>query len=432
MRITHSSLASIIGTIVATVISLAFLAFPGQIKAQDYQLEGLGTFGGQASFGMAINDGGAMTGYFEIRKSVGVHWHGFVWADGEEWDTGSVNGTNSWMDDINNAGQAVGYSDVGPAEFHAAIWERGVIRSLGTLGGVFSRARAINDVGVAAGMSDNANGNARGCIWWPNGTTTELPTLGGSESQAMDINERNQVVGFARDFNNVGRAFFWAKGALFELPSLGDKFTKAEAINNFGVIAGWSQTADGYFHAVSWDSSYPVDLGTVGGNNSWAYDINDNGIIVGTSEDANGLLRATVWLPSGPLDLNSLLASQDQDWNLRKAFGVNDAGEVVGLGQFKGMPQAWVMRPGGLLLHAPITWVAPGSIELRAEGAQPGATISFVDSGTRLVGTAIADQFGRASWLVQAPAGTSGRPVNIQAAEASTGRWSPPVVFRQP
>jgi probable HAF family extracellular repeat protein len=70
-----------------------------------------------------------------------------------------------------------------------------------------------------------------------------------------------------------------------------------------------------------------VDLGTLGGTESYAFDVNIHGDVVGTSLTSTGETRAFLYHMGSMTNLGVL----DGTNNYSQAFGINDAGSVVGI-----------------------------------------------------------------------------------------------------
>ena len=92
------------------------------------------------------------------------------------------------------------------------------------------------------------------------------------------------------------------------------------------------------------------DLGTLGGMNSIAGSINDDGTIVGQADTprtaATGLPDAFVDYGMGLVDLNSLISSKAQShWDLVQALGINQTGQIVGIGLLDGSAHAFLLTP---------------------------------------------------------------------------------------
>ena len=94
-----------------------------------------------------------------------------------------------------------------------AVEQQFTVRDLGTLGGTLSHANSINEQGEVAGVAQNAAGEPRAFLWRAGQGMRSLGTLGGSQSRARGINDRTEVVGFSeiRPGSPVTRAFLWSE-----------------------------------------------------------------------------------------------------------------------------------------------------------------------------------------------------------------------------
>ena len=241
---------------------------------------------------------------------------------------------------------------------------------LGTLGGVNSQEQwpVKDNQGLIVGSSETAatdpfaedfcgfDANAglppTGLIClgflWHDGGMTALPTLGGNNAQALGINNRGQIVGFAeQNSQSQGckapqvldiQAVIWGPktGEIQILPPLlGDVSAWAIGINDSGQITGLSGdcfspnfNAGGGTpqHAVVWQNDGVTDIGTLGGSSIFPWAINSRGQVVGqASVPGDTTTHTFLWHKGVMRDLGVVPGD-----TLSAAFGLNDQGQVVG------------------------------------------------------------------------------------------------------
>lgn len=284
-----------------------------------------------------------------------------------------LSGTMAAGNSINAGGVVAGYATLsGNTVQHATLWENGAIVNLGTLGGPNSGILwpGLNNRGMAAGVAEKSELDPLGESWscsaffpvptghicrgflWSNGRMTAMPTFGGNNSFATEVNDRGMVVGWAEtpvhdptcDSTQVlqFRAAVWdpERNRIEQLrPLAGDSASAATAINDRDQVVGISGRCDiavGRFsarRAVMWDHGEVVDIGGLGGV-AWntAMAINNEGVVVGfadTTGDQTGApnFHAFIWTRAeGIKDLGTLSGDV-----LSEALGINDQGQVVGV-----------------------------------------------------------------------------------------------------
>ena len=189
---------------------------------------------------------------------------------------------------------------------------------------------------------------------WENGVMRPLPTLGGNNGAAYQINS-HAAAGMAETHTPDStcppsgpqkltfKPAVWQKGGVLELPTYaGDPDGNAHAINDLEQMAGGSGVCSAFnpiwltnlqpLHALLWDGGKAIDLGTLGGtghgNGIMALDLNNRGQVIGFSDlEGDVDFHAFLWTrAAGMQDLSALPGDVDS-----AAIGMNDSGQVVGV-----------------------------------------------------------------------------------------------------
>lgn len=225
---------------------------------------------------------------------------------------------------------------------------------------------AINSDGVVAGEFRPRQGKrASSPFIFVDGVIHSLGTpLGRVHAGAHGINDLGQVVGLTQEYA-LSRAFLWQQGTgHIDLGTLGGEIARAYAINNAGTVVGWSSTADQQTHAFAYQDGAMHDIHQIGAESD-AKAISPSGIIVGNWIDANYERRAFIYRDGVMQDLDPQLA-----YSYAFAYGVNDAGQVVGSGAVLGSDanQAVMWQDG--VRHELGTLGGPGSraLAINADG----------------------------------------------------------------
>jgi probable HAF family extracellular repeat protein len=142
------------------------------------------------------------------------------------------------------------------------LYSAGVISSLGTLGGSSSQANGINDSGQIVGYSSTAGDAASDAFLYSDGVMTDLGSLGGGSSSAYAINASGEVVGTsATPTNAAGDAFLYTTSSgMIDLNSLlpagsGWDLQVATAINDSGLVVGYGINPEGQGDAFLMDTT---------------------------------------------------------------------------------------------------------------------------------------------------------------------------------
>jgi probable HAF family extracellular repeat protein len=333
-----------------TIAILVSCALASQAGADDvrYTITDLGVLDGPSSYAVAMNDLGQVAGYADICTR---YTQAFLYTgSGPLIKLGSFGGdySVSCAQAVNNQGMVVGYSDTSPGggPEHAFVYTQiGGMKDLGTLGGTVSEALDINNSGQIVGFARTADGVPHGFIYSGNGPMIDLGV-----NKAVLINDAGLVVAvngpafYLHTYVSSGGTGTWT-----DIGSLGGTETAPYGMNNLGEIVGLSTpSADTNFaRAFAYKDGMFTDLGTLGGTTSVAVGVNDAGVVVGGAYLAGDVVaHAFVDYGSGSIeDLNSLI-DPTQGWTLVGGTAVNDGGQIAAWGyQTYGVTHALLLTP---------------------------------------------------------------------------------------
>jgi probable HAF family extracellular repeat protein len=279
-------------------------------------------------------------------------------------DLGTLGGTTTMAFFVNTQGAASGAASLSGGNQHAFLWQNGRLTDLGTFGGPNSIAfGGPNFLGQVVGEAETSTSDPNGedycgfgtyliCqpFLWQHSVMTPLPTLGGHNGTATNINKRGEVVGSAEN-NRTDPAcpapqvlqfkpVVWENGKIHELQTFpGDPDGSAFWVNDYGVVVGTSGTCGPFdpntftnlmaSHALLWKNGQAIDLHNLGGSEgNIAFSINNQNHVVGLSDlPGDTTFHAFLWTEhTGMKDLGTLPGDVAS-----VALNINDAGDVVGV-----------------------------------------------------------------------------------------------------
>jgi probable HAF family extracellular repeat protein len=324
------------------------LMSPSLYAATQYRVTELAPTAGFAeSYASSINNlgqiAGSSTSYTIAANKYYINSQATLWTQNSQTVITTAPMTTSYAFAINNAGQVAG--DVyntrskngvllidNPNPVTATVWNNGSATYLSSLGGTQSSALALNDQGQVVGVS--ADGQSRKiATLWENGTVTALTTPELLNSVASAINNNGMIAGEVSggDYTFTTQAVVWNNNVLTYL-SIGGQ-SQAFDINNDNQIVGWSNNqASGRQYASLWENGVETNLSVVDSFASYAYAINNHGSIVG-SYISNGIGEefAAIWENGNATKLENLLINGN-GISLYTANDINDQGWIVANG----------------------------------------------------------------------------------------------------
>lgn len=450
----------------AAVLTMLLLASLNQVFAQStvrpgtrslrYRIVNIGTVSSDPTHGvrgMSINNRSHVHGENNMPAPAGsIKVNGYFWDGHVQERIIPLSPAISFGRSLNDSDQCVGYSFAPGNTLHGYMWESSVTNDVyvGELN--FSHANDINCDGIICGtnskfVSGYIVSQYRPYLRDPQGNWLDLGTLGGGSGFANAMNDHNQVVGTARDANEVSRGFLWDPvSGMVDLGTLGGSSAAPSDIDNFERVVGLSANAAGDQLPFYWEAGNMTALPTLGGASGHAKGINDHGDVVGNSTDSAGVQHATYW-PAGasePLDLGALIRPGTA-WDLTGASSINELGEICGTGFLGGNQRAYRLTP--FLRQSRLSGAQPG-IAGRTNfvfglGFEPGSVValaygfalgttpaigcssqSFGIHNAQVVVNTVADSDGRIEVAVDLPLGLAGLQLYSQALETASCRLS--------
>jgi probable HAF family extracellular repeat protein len=270
---------------VLKLLAAAVIASPALAGGSRYVFTSFDVPGSTATQGNAINNGGAIVGYFG--GSTGSN-HGFLWSGGvfTQIDVpGAISGNSQG---INDAGSIVGrYLAPTAADSHGYILSGGTFTSIDFPGSSYTASKRINNNGQIVGYYHDATGASHGYLL-SNGQFTTIDYPGGTGTSCNGINNNGEIVGqYVDSFGNT-QGFLLSGGKFTSLTYPRATSTTPGNINLAGQIVGYYSLRDGSTHGFVLRNGIYSAVNYPNATATAVWGINDNGEIVGWWTDAAG------------------------------------------------------------------------------------------------------------------------------------------------
>jgi probable HAF family extracellular repeat protein len=192
-----------------------------------------------------------------------------------------------------------------------------------------SIAYGINSAGHMAGTF-----GAYGAWICTDGST--LQPVGGGVDTAFAINDNDQATG-----QGSTGLFYYSGGVEADIPTPNKLAATGYAISSNGYIAGDFSNGDGFLYA---NGGYQ-NLGTLEDLGARPNGVNDQGSVVGFSPNRSPpTLSAFIYQNGVITNLDSFI-NPSSGWTLTNATGINDSGEIVGVGMLDGVQHGFLLTP---------------------------------------------------------------------------------------
>jgi len=206
---------------------------------------------------------------------------------------------------------------------------------------------AINNAGQIAGAFSAGDGTVHAGLLFRD-TITDLGTRGGRSGYAYALNEAGQVTGVAETSDGIEHVFLYSGARMIDSGPAGSGYSAGYGINASGEVVGRYQRADGAVQPFLYSNGELKDLGNLGtGNFGGAYGINDAGTVVGESvisPELHARFHPFVYEDGQMTALGTL---DNREFNGARA--INNAGQVAGYSEGPGGPMHAFLYENGVM-----------------------------------------------------------------------------------
>ncbi|MBS1713467.1 MAG: hypothetical protein JST30_03935 [Armatimonadetes bacterium] len=308
-----------------------------------------------------LSDDGRVAGYVSTSEDAPFYWSR---SEGTILPGQYPNNHGTVFNDVNSAGTCVGVTGLSAGLYKALTWSSsGGYKSLNGLPGRgITWAGSVADSGSVCGVSLSlTNGTGRATLWEPGKAPRDLGTIYDQYSEAVTLNNSNEVIGTSSDNNGLHGSWRWSPTdglSTLSALSLGEE-AGVNSINDEGVIVGHSSVG---VHArpTLWRRGSGPELGALptGFTEGGLRFVTNDGLFFG--EAVQGLARSQYLWREGqnPMLLTDLMDDSWSGWSLRQVHAFNNAGQFTGTAVYQGVQRTFlatpVPEPSGFLAALPL------------------------------------------------------------------------------
>lgn len=304
----------------------------------------------------------------EIVGSLGDStFHPVYWKAGVMTALKGSTGARDTANAINDAGQIAGHVS-GSADgetAQAVLWESSTaapttLTAPSGVSDIFTDALGLDAGGNAVGYGFDQNIIQRAIVWKHGAAAVALKGLSSSTGDAAwALNGSGEIVGTSAFQSQKSEQISWAINQPSVAQDLSVAVTTASTthvdtalipvfVNAAGIVVGTQQGTGGVGLAyVRTAGGTVTSITAADPTQSQATGINTGGtVILDLNPDNVGATQsAAIYDTTHGLRLLDSLVTPSSGWKLQFATGINDAGKIVGFGQFQGATHGFLLTP---------------------------------------------------------------------------------------